>query len=356
MATSAGRPPMMTLRFLTGLAHIPMDSAWYLTDLAEAKGRLQHLTQAAPQRLRALHEGALAESALASNRIEGVGFDASGGRELIFGGPAPHNPRDVEVRRYRDALALIYNPLDRPAVSEETVLELHRLVSGQADDGGQYRQQDREILEKGRDGRARRLTTVSARKTPEAMGELVDVWNRFGNRTIPPLLGLAAFNLDFLNIHPFRDGTGRVARLLLVLQCCHLGIDVVRYVSIERTIEENKERYYDTLEESSRGWHRGGYSSWPYLNYLLFVVKQAYRELDARVGQIGARRGEKSEVVIAAINRMPGDFTIADLLKECTGAGVDLVRHILQTLRQSGAAECLGRGRSAHWRRLRRVE
>src|SRR5260221_7626772 len=108
MATSAGRPPMMTLRFLTGLAHIPMDSAWYLTDLAEAKGRLQHLTQAAPQRLRALHEGALAESALASNRIEGVGFDASGARELIFGGPAPHTPRGAEVPRYPHALALLY--------------------------------------------------------------------------------------------------------------------------------------------------------------------------------------------------------------------------------------------------------
>jgi Fic family protein len=351
---------MVTLRFLSDLSAIPMETAWYLTDLAEAKGRLQHLTQAAPQRLRALHEAALAESAHASNRIEGLGFDASGGRELIFGGPRLHNPREGEVRRYRAALALIHGSSagssDRPAVSEETVLELHRLVRGQADDGGHYRQEDLEILEKGPDGRARRLTIVSARETPEAMGELVDLWNRFGNRTIPPLLALAAFNLDFLNIHPFRDGTGRVARLLFVLQCCRLGIDVVRYVSIERTIEENRERYYETLEESSRGWHRGAYSSWPYLNYMLFIVKQAYRELEKRFGQTGARRGEKSEVVIAAINRMSGDFSIADLLAECPGAGADWVRHILQTLRQSGTAECLGRGRSARWRRLTRVE
>src|SRR5258708_16643598 len=98
---------MMALRFLNDLANIPMETARYLTDLAEAKGRLQHITQAAPQRLRALHEQALAESALASNRIEGMGFDAEGGRELIFGGPFPHNPREGEVRRYRAPPALI---------------------------------------------------------------------------------------------------------------------------------------------------------------------------------------------------------------------------------------------------------
>ena len=347
---------MMTLRFLAELPRVPMETSWYLTDLAEAKGRLKSLTEQAPRRLKALREQALIESAVSSNRIEGIEFDDSGVRELVFGGPAPRNRNEEEVRGYREALERIHASQSRLAVSEETVLELHRLSRGQVVDAGQYRQKDVDVLETAPDGHARRLKTVPARDIPAAMGELVGLWNRFGHRTISPLLTLAAFNLDFLVIHPFRDGNGRVARLLFFLQCYHLGIDVGRYVSIERIIEQNKERYYETLEEASRGWDRYTYDPWPYLNYVLSILKEAYRELEERVGQTGARRGEKSGVVIAAINRMPGDFSIAGLLEECPGVGADLVRHILQRLRLDGAAESLGRGRSALWRRVRRIE
>jgi Fic family protein len=249
---------MTTLRALATQAHIPMETAWHLTDLAEAKGRLHQLTRQAPGRLRALHEAALAEGALSSNGLEGVGFDASGGRELVFGWPAPRGRREVRIRRYRDALEVIHDASRRPAVSEATVLELHRILRDDTDDAGHYREEDLEILERGSDGRARRLETADARDIPETMRELIELWNRFGHRTIPQPLALAAFNLDFLNIHPFRDATGRISRLLFVLQCYHLGIDVVHYVSFERLLEENKDRYYETLETSSGGWHTHG--------------------------------------------------------------------------------------------------
>src|SRR5574337_1008261 len=104
-------------------------------------------------------------------------------------------------------------------------------------------------------------------------------------RKVPPLLLLGAFNLDFLCIHPFRDGNGRVSRLLLLLQCYHLGFDVGRYISLERLIEQNKERYYETLEQSSQDWHEGRHDPWPFVNYLLFILKTAYREFEERVGK-----------------------------------------------------------------------
>ena len=113
--------------------------------------------------------------------------------------------------------------------------------------------------------------------TPIRIKELVDLHaEAIKERKIPPLVLLAAFNLDFLCIHPFRDGNGRVSRLLLLLQCYHLGFEVGRYISLERLIEQNKERYYETLEQSSQGWHEGKHDPWPYINYTLFIIRSAY--------------------------------------------------------------------------------
>jgi len=121
--------------------------------------------------------------------------------------------------------------------------------------------------------------------------------------------------------------------------------------SIERIIEQNKDRYYETLEQSSQGWHDGKHDPWPYLNYLLYILKAACREFENRLGQIKAPRGEKSEIVINAINRTAGDFSVADLQRECPGVSVDMIRHVLKGLRRNGDVKCLGRGRSALWRR-----
>ena len=133
----------------------------------------------------------------------------------------------------------------------------------------------------------------------------------------PHLVLVAALVLDFLCIHPFRDGNGRVSRLLLLHQCYHLGFDVGRYISIERVIEQNKDRYYETLEQSLQGWHNGKHDPWPYLNYLLDILKAAYREFEDRFGQVRAPRGEKGEVVVNAIHRAVGDSSVADLQREC---------------------------------------
>lgn len=348
---------MMTLRRLAGgLAEIPMATAWYLADLAEAKGKQQLFTRQTPQRLRALREHALIESAVASNRIEGVEIEPSRVRAVVLGKPAPRDRNEEEVRGYRDALRLVHESSNRLEISEETIRELHFLSRGGVGDAGQYKKNDVDILETFPDGRSRvRFKTVSARGTPAAMTELVGVWDAVIQQQIPPLVAMAAFNLDFLCVHPFRDGNGRVSRLLLLLQAYHCGLEVGRYVSLERVIELNKERYYETLEQSSQGWHEGVHDPWPYLNYVLYVMKAAYHEFETRVGQTGARRGEKSETVSAAINRAVSTFSIADLQHECPGVSVDTIRQILKALRKGGLVECLGRGPRARWRRLARI-
>jgi Fic family protein len=197
-----------------------------------------------------------------------------------------------------------------------------------------------------------RFRAVPAATTKEFMPGLVETWNRsLGERWVHPLIALAAFNLDFLCIHPFRDGNGRVSRLLLLIQLYHLGFEVGRYISIERLIEENKERYYETLEQSSRRWHEGKHDPWPYVNYLLFILKSAYKEFEERVGQVKSPRGAKTELVEQAVGNMKGDFNLAELERACPGVSRDMVRRILRELQKSRKVECLGRGPGAKWRR-----
>jgi Fic family protein len=345
---------MMTLcRFLAEPPDVPMSVAWYLADLGEAKGRQELFTRQSPQRLKALREHAMIESAVSSNRIEGVEIAASRVRGVVLGRPALRDRNEEEVRGYRNALKLIHESGRRLAITEKTILDLHSLSRGHIGDAGEYKQRDIDIVETYPDGRSRvRFKTVPASRTSAAMGELLTRWDDvLAERRLHPLLAVAAFSLDFLCIHPFRDGNGRVSRLLLLLQWHHLGFDVGRYISIERIIEQNKDRYYETLEQSSQGWHEGRHDPWPYLNYLLYILKEAYGELEDRLGQVKVPRGEKSAVILDAIRRAPGDWSVAELQHECPGVSIDMIRHVLKRLQREGEVECLGGGRSARWRR-----
>lgn len=332
---------------------IPASSSWYLADLAEARGKQELFTKQAPQRLKVLREHALIESAVSSNRIEGVTLDQARIKPVLLGRAHLRDRDEEEVRGYRDALSLIHKQGAKLPVSEKTIREFHRLTRGEIWDAGKYKDKDGDIIEKYPDGRTRvRFKTVTATKTPQAMHGLVDLWGQsLRERWVLPLIAMAAFNLDFLCIHPFRDGNGRVSRLTLLLQCYHLGYEVGRYISIERLIEENKERYYETLEQSSAGWHEGKHDPWPYINYVLYILKTAYREFEERVGQISAPRGAKTDIISSAIARTRGPFRVADIQRECPGVSVDLIRRVLKDLRGVGRVECLGRGQQARWER-----
>jgi Fic family protein len=347
---------MMTLRqFAAKPETIPVASSWYLADLGEALGKQELFTKQSPQKLKVLREHAIIESAVSSNRLEGVEVEQARVGTVLFGKRLLHDRNEEEVRGYRDALKLIHEQGAELPVSEGTIHELHRLTRGEIWDAGKYKEKDSDIIEKHPDGRVRvRFKTVTAVNTPAAMSELIERWERcLLERWVHPLVALAAFNLDFLCIHPFRDGNGRVSRLLLLLQCYHIGYEVGRYISLERLIEQNKERYYETLEQSSERWHSGEHDPWPYVNYILYTLKTAYQEFEQRVGQTAAPKGAKTELVTHAINRMTGPFSVAVLQRECPAVSVDMIRQILKSLRSEGMVECMGRGRTAQWRKTK---
>ena len=343
---------MMTLRqFSNKPETIPSIMSWYLSDLGEARGKQELFTKQAPQKLKVLKEHALIESAVSSNRIEGVTVDQDRIRTIVLGKPHLRDRDEEEVRGYRNALKLIHEHAAKLPVSEDTILKLHKLSKGDIWDSGKYKEKESDIIEKQPGGTSRvRFRTISPGKAPAYMVELIDLWNQcLRERWVHPLVAVAAFNFDFLCIHPFRDGNGRVSRLLLLLQCYHLGYEVGRYISIERIIEESKDRYYETLEQSSQGWHEGKHDPWPYINYVLYTLKIAYREFEERVGQLSSPKGAKTELIKAAIDTFTGEFSLSDLERACPGVSRDMIRRVLRELQSLGKVECLGRGPGALW-------
>lgn len=346
---------MMTLRQLAAQPlTLPTRTTWYLTDLAEARGRQELFTRQSPQKLRMLREHALIESAVSSNRIEGVEVDKSRVATLMFGKPALRDRDEEEVRGYRDALKLIHENGAKLSISERTIKTLHTLSRGQIWDAGAYKAKDVDIIQTFADGRSRvRFKTLPAKQTPKAMAEMMELWERgFRERWVHPLVLAAALNLDFLCIHPFRDGNGRASRLLFLLASYHCGLEAGRYISLERIIEDNKERYYEVLEQSSQRWHEGRHDPWPTMNFLLFILTQACKEFEQRLGHLKSPRGEKTAAVLAAIDRQTSTFRVADLQAGCPGVGLDLIRKLLARLQKDKKIKSLGTGRSAKWEKI----
>ena len=345
---------MMTLsRFAGEIASIPTATSWYLIDLGQALGKQELFTKQSPQKLKVLREHALIESAVSSNRIEGIEIDRSRIGTVLFGKPPFRDRNEEEVAGYRQALAWIHADSHSIAVSTETICELHALSRGRVGDAGYFKVCDGDIIERYPDGRERvRFKTVRASETSAAVDELIELWHGcLEERWIHPLVALAAFNLDFLCIHPFRDGNGRVSRLLLLLQCYHLGFEVGRFVSLERLIEQNKDGYYEALEKSSLGWHESRNDPWPYINYLLYILKMAYKEFEERVGATASPRGAKTELIEKVVSATTGQFTLADIERACPGVSRDMIRRVMRAMRDSGFIECLGRGPGAAWRK-----
>lgn len=347
-----------TLQLLhNGRLAIPASTAWYLQDLGEFRGKQELYTRQSPQRLKVLREHALIESTVSSNRIEGVSVEPSRLKEVLaVPKPLFRDRNEEEVRGYRDALAWIHEQSATIVLNEAAILKCHAMARGEIWDAGKYKARDGDIIERYSDGRERvRFCPVSADETPAAMSCLLEDWRRCGEeRWVPPLIALAAFNLDFLCIHPFRDGNGRTSRLLWLLQMYHQGFDVGRYISLERLVEENKERYYETLETSSQGWHEGTHDPWPYINYVMYIMKSAYREFSERVGEMKQPRGAKREQVLAGISRLSARptraFSLAELERECPGVSRDMVRRVLREEQSAGRIASQGRGRGARWR------
>ena len=310
--------------------------------------------------LASLRQVALVESSESSNRLEGITADPGRLEDLVLQKNEPRDRSEQEIAGYRDALSLIHDSAKDMPFTVNVVRQLHTIIGRyQPGVGGTWKATDNEIFERAPDGRILRVRfkAVPAVATPQAMDDLVaryrDAVDRLGHE---PLVIVPLVILDFLCVHPFQDGNGRVARLLTLLLLYHFDYEVGRYISLERIFEETKDSYYETLEASSQHWHAAAHDVGPWTRYFWGVLLRAYREFEERVGTIGAGRGSKSEQVRAAVERRVTSFSIADLERDCPGVSRDTIRLVLRQMRERGLVNLEGHGRGARWRRAERKE
>lgn len=335
-------------------ATIPIGVSWQLGTVMECKGRQDLYERQSPEVLRTLRELAIVESTESSNRIEGVTVEPGRLRPLVLGRARPRDRSEEEIVGYRNALNWIHTQPEAIAVTPETILHLHAIAQAGAGDAGQWKARDNEIIEILPDGRRIvRFRPVAAKETPAAIEQLCLGYRHASDQDLlPPLLAIANLVFDFLCIHPFRDGNGRVSRLLTLLLLYQHGFRVGRYISLERLVEDSKESYYEVLQRSSEGWHDGRHDLVPWWAYFLGIVRSAYREFEERVGAVRAPRGAKTETVRRAILAFSGEFAISDVERACPGVSRDMIRLVLRALHKEKRIVCLGRGRNARWRRM----
>lgn len=257
----------------------PTGTVWLMTDIAEAKGRGRALRPALKS-LKSLRETALIQSVESSNRIEGVTVAPDRLRPLVTGRARPRDRSEAELRGYRRALQLIHSRATKLNATPELLRRLHRTIQEGSSDAGKWKQTENEIIEfRANAPPVVRFRPLSFKETPAAVDELCLAYRAVTNQgEVAPLVAVAALVFDFLCIHPFRDGNGRVSRLLTHLELARHGYRVGQIVSLERIIEESQDEYYPALRKSSLHWHEGKHDLIPWLNYFLGFLRKAYRE------------------------------------------------------------------------------
>ncbi len=334
---------------------LPLGTVWLLESLAESKGRQALYEKQSPQILKALRELALVESTESSNRIEGVTVDRDRLRPLVLGNTRPRDRSEQEIVGYRRALSWLHAHYEKIVMASDTLQRLHHLAqSGMSGDAGEWKQSQNEIVEVYPDGRREvRFRPTPPADVPSAVAELCRAYRHsVDQQQVTPVLAVACLVLDFLCIHPFRDGNGRVSRLLTLLTLYHHGHDVGRYISHERIVEQTKEDYYGALRASSAGWHEGLHDVLPWFNYLSSTLRLAYREFEERAATERPARGSKTELVAYALAHVPSPFGIADVERLCPNVSREMVRVVMNRWRNEGRLEVLGRGRDARWQRI----
>jgi Fic family protein len=322
--------------------------------IAEYKGKQDLYKEQSPQILDSLRQAAIIQSTESSNRLEGITAPLNRIRELVVKKTTPQNRSEQEIAGYRDVLNTIHANHNDIPFTTGVVLQFHRdLYQFLPGEGGKWKPTDNKITETQSDGtKVVRFNPVPAYLTPEAMETLHKRFDELWQKgEIEPLLLIPTYVLDFLCVHPFLDGNGRMARLLTLLLLYKAGYEVGRYISLEQIVEQTKDGYYDTLYTSSQGWHEAKHGILPWWEYFLGVMLfGAYQEFERRVGLFTTRRGTKTAMVLDAIGHFRGDFMIRDLQESCPHVGIDLIRKILREQKNMGKLDCLGRGPNAKWR------
>ncbi|MBM7846551.1 Fic family protein [Herpetosiphon giganteus] len=345
-------------QFLDGL-NIPHSLLRSIGRIREFKGMEELYRQQQPQILQTLKQNALIQSTESSNRIEGIIAPLERINALIEEKVLPNNRSEDEIMGYSKVLSIIHLNHAGIYLTANVILQLHRdmfryLPSG----GGSWKRVNNTISGTLPNGEQfTRFQPVAAYATDHAMQRLVSLFNQECQREeIEPLLLIPAFILDFLCIHPFQDGNGRMARLLTLLLLYQAGYEVGRYISLEKLIEDTKESYYDTLYRSSQGWHEAQHDLLPWTEYFLGILTAAYHEFEHRTDNQLNAHGAKTSLVLQTIAAFHGDFAIKDIKDACPHVSRDLIRKVLQEEKAAGRVEPLGRGPSARWRNVTRPD
>ncbi len=337
---------------------LPPGTVASLTSIAEARGRAEVFRHQNPAGLQALRQVALIQSTEASNAIENIHAPRARIEALVAEKTTPENRPEQEIAGYRDVLALIHaNRADipfQPRYVEQLHGRLHAYVGDR--DAGHWKKMDNEVSEIRPDGsRVVRFTPVSAALTPQAMQDLHSELQRaLDAETYAPLLLCAAYLLDFTVIHPFRDGNGRMSRLITLWLLYILGHDVGRYISLEKLIDSSRETYYEALRLSTYGWHEAEHDLAPWSAYFLGVLLAAYKELESRAGTLGGRGSKRALIVTFIDSLLTDEFTLSAIRENAPGVSDGWISQVLGELKREGIVESLGTGRSARWKRLRR--
>lgn len=318
-----------------------------LTLINEYKGEQRLFIEAHKDELKELMEIAKIQSTEASNRIEGISTANERLKSLVQAKTTPHNRDESEIAGYRDVLSTIHENYDFIPINANYFLQLHRDLYKfvGAKSGGSFKNSNNIIKETDADGNERiRFKPVPAWETPSAVDALCDAY-REAKDNVDPLILNMMFILDFLCIHPFNDGNGRMSRLLTLLLLYQSGFIVGKYVSIEKIIEESKETYYEVLQDSSINWYENENDYKPFVNYMLGVIINAYREFESRVKLVTDPNISKVDRVEIIIKEHLGPITKAELIAMNPDISETTIQRSLKELLKADKIKKIGGGR-----------
>ena len=321
----------------------------YLAQIHEKKGQQNLFIEAHKDALSELLEIAKIQSTEASNRIEGIITTDDRLKKIVRNKTAPRNRNEREIAGYRDVLTTIHENYDYIPVCPGMLLQLHRDLYkfNNPGFGGNYKNSDNIIAEEMPDGtKLVRFQPVSAWETPEAVEMLCNEFNEaLKDPDMDPLLLMPVFILDFLCIHPFNDGNGRMSRLLTLLILYRSGYIVGKYISLEKLIADHKESYYEALQDSDAGWHEEENDYLPFARYMLGVIIAAYREFSERVEILITKGLSKPDRVKEIIRNSSRKMTKAEIMAQCPDVSPRTVQRALESFLASGEVLKIGGGR-----------
>jgi len=309
-----------------------------------------------PEELEKLVEIAKIQSTEASNAIEGIVTTNARIKQLVEEKTMPKNRAEEEIAGYRDVLNIIHESFDAIPITRNFLLQLHKILYSYMNNplAGRTKTVQNYISATYPDGHVEVLfTPLAPYETPEALDKICDEYNRvIGNYEVEPLLIIPIFIHDFLCIHPFNDGNGRMSRLLTTLLLYRSGFYVGKYISLEAKIVKNKDLYYEALNRSQDGWHEGNEDVVPFIKYLLGTILAAYKDFEERF-EIVEGKLPAIEMVRKAINNKIGKFNKQDIRELCPSLSVSSIEGSLRKLVEDGTLRKDGKGKNTFYVRLR---